>query len=144
MSTLIEDTLSNTSLFTHLSNAQRGYLVQHAQHKVFAEGDDIIKEGEKVSCLFIVQDGVVRVSTESFNREVELKKLGQGAYFGEVSVLSGKSATATVKAFGGEASLVAIAREAIVELIGEDDQLRKVLEGVTLARAKDTIAKVLK
>lgn len=144
MSTLIEETLSNTSLFAHLSGAQRSYLAQHAQHKIYAAGDTIITEGEHVSCMFVIQEGVVRVSTASFKREVELKKLGAGAYFGEVSVLSGKTATATVKAHEGPASVIAIAREAIVELIGDDAELRKVLEGVTLARAKDTIAKVLK
>ena len=40
--------------------------------------------------------------------------------------------------------VVAVDREAVMELIKQDERVRKMLEGVTLARAKDTISKVLK
>jgi CRP-like cAMP-binding protein len=78
------------------------------------------------------------------NREVELKKLGAGTYFGEVSLLSGKEATATVEVLQAPVKAVAVDREAVMELVKQDERVRKMLEGVTLARAKDTISKVLK
>lgn len=144
MSQLIETTIAQSSLFQHLSPEAQAELCRHASVIEVPAGATIVEEGATVSRLYIVQRGVVRVSTSSFHKEVELKKLGAGAYFGEVSVLSGKTATATVEAFEHDVVLVGIEREAVLDLIKHDEKVRKVLEGVTLARAKDTIAKVLK
>lgn len=144
MQEIIESTIASSSLFKHLSDQHKNYLSSNAQVFACAADEVIIAEGTSVAYLYIVYDGVVRVSTNSISREVELKKLGKGAYFGEVSVLSGKNATATVAAMEQGATLVAIKKDALGELIKEDDHVRRVLEGVTLARAKDTISKVLK
>ena len=143
MQELLFTTIQGCSLFQHLDAATIDGLVAQATLSALPEGHMIVREGEPVSHLFLVAQGVVRVSTHSLNREVELKHLGPGSYFGEVSLLSGKSATATVEARQGEVQLVAIARDAILALVQADEQVRRMLEGVTLARAKDTIAKVL-
>ena len=139
----IQETIDNSSLFKHLSSQERADLVDRAHLIAHDEGEIIVEEGTPVASLFMVHEGVVRVSTQSMNREVELKKLGKGAYFGEVSLLSDKEATATVAAFEGGTQIVAIERDAVLELVKSDEQVRKMLEGVTLARAKDTISKVL-
>ncbi len=85
----------------------------------------------------------MRVWTKSLEREVDLKTLGKGAYFGEVSLMSGKAATATVEA-QGNATVLAIDKATVLELVERDEKVRKMLEGLTLARAKDTLGKVLK
>ena len=145
MSTDIAQTIASSHLFSSLNETEHAYLTQHATLKTFAEEQTIVQEGEKVHALYLITRGVARVSTTSMDREIELKKLGAGSYFGEVSVLSGKTATATVKAYSSDGvETVAIGREAILELLQNKPDLRKVLEGVTLARAKDTISKVLK
>ena len=59
------------------------------------------------------------------------------------SLMSGKSATATVEA-QGSAQVLAIEKEAVLRLVEKDEKVRKMLEGLTLARAKDTLGKVLK
>lgn len=144
MAQIIEETIDTSSLFNHLSEQHKRYLAERASLQEYSSGDVIIEEGTPVASLYLVCDGVVRVSTNSMNREVELKKLGAGAYFGEVSLLSGKEATATVEAIQSPTKVVAIQKDAVLELIQADEHVRKVLEGVTLARAKDTISKVLK
>lgn len=88
--------------------------------------------------------GQVRVWTRTGGRTVELKTLSAGAYFGEVSLLSGKSATASVEAKSEVVTTLAIARETLLTLVQEDEKVRRMLQGVTMARAKDTIGKVLK
>ncbi|MFB6350999.1 MAG: cyclic nucleotide-binding domain-containing protein, partial [Bradymonadaceae bacterium] len=93
--------------------------------------------------LFIILDGRARVWTRSPKREVELKTLRPGAYFGEVSLLSDNVATATVEAQSDELSVVAVDRKVLLQLIEDNEKVREMLEGVTLARAKDTIGKVM-
>ncbi len=140
----IQDALQALAIFQQLDDSERTYLAQHATQHTFAANEVIIKEGDQVQAMYLIRQGVVRVSTSAMKREVELKKLGTGSYFGEVSVLSGKTATATVTAYENEVVTIAVAREALNELIQNNAEFRKTLEGVTLARAKDTISKVLK
>jgi CRP-like cAMP-binding protein len=144
MSATIEETIGQSPLFKHLDEAWQRRLAEAAEIRGFGGGETIIEEGAQVASLFIVTAGRVRVWTRVDGRDVELKTLSAGAYFGEVSLLSGKAATASVEARTDEVSTLAIGREALLELVEQDDKVRRMLEGVTLARAKDTIGKVLK
>lgn len=143
MSDIIASTITNSPLFKHLSGDDMQSIVDAASVQEYDDGAAIIEEGGNVRALFVLVDGNVRVWTKSLNREVDLKTLGRGAYFGEVSLMSGKSATATVESQGG-AKVLAIGKEAVLRLVEKDEKVRKMLEGLTLARAKDTLGKVLK
>lgn len=143
MSDIIATTITESPLFKHLSDEDMQSIVDAASLQEYEDGDAIIEEGGNVGSLYVLVDGTVRVWTKSLNREVDLKTLGRGAYFGEVSLMSGKSATATVEARGG-AQVLAIEKAAVLRLVESDEKVRKMLEGLTLARAKDTLGKVLK
>ena len=136
--------IKQCTLFQTLDDAQVQALSTSSLLSECPQGTVVVREGMPVASLFLVASGVVRVSTVSLDREVELKHLGQGSYFGEVSLLSGKSATATVESAQDGTSILAIEKDAILNLIQQDPNIRRILEGVTLARAKDTISKVLK
>jgi CRP-like cAMP-binding protein len=144
MTATIKETINESPLFKHLEEPWHQRLTKSAALRDYQGGQTIIEEGSQAESLFIVMRGRVRVWTEADGREVELKTLGPGAYFGEVSLLSGKDTTATVAAKSDEVSVVALDRKDLLELVGEDDKVRRMLEGVTLARAKGTIGKVLK
>lgn len=144
MDEIIRAHIAACTLFKHLSGPALESLVQAASLLEVPVGQAIVKEGTTVASLYLVADGVVRVSTISLEREVELKHLGRGSYFGEVSLLSGKSATATVESAQAGTRVIALNKDAVLDLVSHDEQVRKMLEGVTLARAKDTISKVLK
>lgn len=138
----IATTIRELPLFKHLSDEWVNRLVENARVINVPAGEQFIAEGKMVDELFVVADGLVRVWTNGLGRAVELKQLGPGNYVGEVSLLSGKTATATVEAHEAT-TVVAIGRRAIIALVESDETVRKVLEGVTLARAKDTLGKVL-
>lgn len=135
--------LGRMTLFAHLSAADHAALLEHAHEAVHGAGDVIIAEGTHTDHVYVIAAGEVKVSTASFGREVELVVLGAGQYFGEVSLMSGKTATATVTVITTPTRLIAIDRAFLLDLIARDEQVRHHLEGVTLERAKDTIAKVL-
>ncbi len=141
---VIQDTIDESPLFKHLSTEWRHRLAEHSEVRAFDDGDEVIEEGqEEQHHLFIVLDGQVRVWTQSPEGEVELKTLHSGAYFGEVSLISDKIATATVEADGDDVEVLAVDREHVLELIQNDEKVQDMLEGITVARAKDTIGKVL-
>ncbi len=140
----IRDTIDQSPLFKHLSERWRQRLAEGSTAESFEQGETVIDEGQTDQHhLFIVLDGEAKVWTRSPKREVELKRLRVGSYFGEVSLLSDKSATATVEAATQPLRVVALDRDLLIELIDEDEKVRNMLEGVTLARAKDTIGKVM-
>ncbi|MBA2663952.1 MAG: cyclic nucleotide-binding domain-containing protein [Bradymonadaceae bacterium] len=144
MSEMIEQTIKESPLFKHLTEEAVNALVEGASVEVYQTGQKIIAENSPVSHLYVVLMGRVRVSTIGPEGEVELKTLGPGAYFGEVSLLSGNNATATVEVRTGPAQIVGIKKDDVLRLVAEDDKVRRMLQGVTIARAKDTIGKVLK
>jgi CRP-like cAMP-binding protein len=143
MSDIISTTITQSPLFKHLSDDDMQSIVDAASIHEYDDADPIIEEGGSVRHLYVLVDGKVRVWTKSLEREVDLKTLGKGAYFGEVSLMSGKAATATVEA-QGNATVLAIDKATVLELVERDEKVRKMLEGLTLARAKDTLGKVLK
>ena len=140
----IRTTIDQSPLFKHLSEEWRERIANHSDIRTYAKSDTVIEEGqEEQHNLFIILDGQARVWTRSPKKEVELKTLKKGAYFGEVSLLSNKVATATVEAKSDEMRALAIERAIILKLVEDDEKVRQMLEGVTLARAKDTIGKVM-
>ena len=144
MSDKIEHIIKESPLFKHLSEEDLNSLIDASALRTYEMGDVIIEEGGNVENLFIVLRGRVRVWTNGPRGQVDLKQMGPGAYFGEVSLMSGNSATATVAVNLGPAEVVAIPRADLLEIIESDEKIRKMLQGVTLARAKDTIGKVFK
>lgn len=141
---VIRETIDQSPLFKHLSDKWRSKLAKASHLRSYPEGQAVIDEGqEDQQRLFIILEGEARVWTRSPKGEVELKTLKPGAYFGEVSLLSDKVATATVEAQSSELYVVAVDRKIVLKLVEEDEKVREMLEGVTLARAKDTIGKVM-
>lgn len=143
MSDVIREAIEESPLFKHLEGDWVRRLVEAAELRRVEQGAVVVEEGDEAEALFVVVRGRVQVSTDADERTVELQTLGPGAYFGEVSLLSGKAATATVEAAGDGVELVAIDGAAVSEVVEADDKVRRMLEGVTLARARDTIGKVL-
>ncbi len=145
MEKAIERTIRESPLFKHLSEDQ---LVELIEASSLLEPDAhtvIVHEDQPVEHLYIVERGRVHVATDGpSDASVDLKTMGPGAYFGEVSLISGKAATATVKTGDPKTVLVAIDRQYLGKLIEDDSKIRRMLQSVTLARAKDTIGKVFK
>lgn len=144
MSEKIEEAIRESSLFRHLDTQKIATLMKGGSLQVYLQGARIIEEDGPVESLYLILSGRIRVWTHGMAGEIELKTLGPGAYFGEVSLLSGKKATATVEVKTGPAQIVALPRQGVLTLMNEDETVRRTLEGVTLARAKDTLGKVMK
>jgi CRP-like cAMP-binding protein len=139
----IRSTIDASPLFKHLSEEWRSRLVSASDLQSYASGESVIREGQTEDHpLYLIVGGQARVWTRSDDQAVELKTLFPGASFGEVSLVSDQEPTATVEAKTDELKVLALDHEELVALLEEDDKVRRLLEGLTLARAKDTLDKV--
>jgi len=139
----IRSTIDASPLFKHLSEEWRSRLVSGSELRTFRGGEAVINEDQTDEHpLYLIVDGQARVWTENDDRAVELKTLYPGASFGEVSLVSDQEPTATVEAKSDELTVLALDHQELVDLLEEDEKVRRLLEGVTLARAKDTLGKV--
>ena len=97
--------------------------------RTFEPGEIIMTEGEQGKSLFILTTGVVRAYVKNADgRNVQVRIMGEGEFFGEISLLTGKPRTATLTASTScelleldKAVLVQIAREHphVVEVVKE-------------------------
>jgi len=69
-----------------------------ARDRVYADREVIVRQGEPGRSMFVLVDGAVRVTVEPGQHEVA--RLGPGACFGEMSLLTGDARSATVAAAG--------------------------------------------
>jgi CRP-like cAMP-binding protein len=59
-----------------------------------------VEQGKATEGLYLILTGAVDVSIVAKGRELEVGRLGDGSYFGELSLLRGGVASATVRARG--------------------------------------------
>jgi CRP-like cAMP-binding protein len=126
-----------TPLFSSLNAAALRSVVQNATVRHFTDGEHIVTQGEPGNSLFVLVDGEVAVIRESQPR-VELTRLQEGAFFGEIAVITRFQRTSTVEA-AGEATVLEISTEVIGGLIDEHPEVLKVLLKFFRDRLIDTL-----
>jgi small-conductance mechanosensitive channel/CRP-like cAMP-binding protein len=90
--------LDAVDLIAMLPEAERAQFAERAIERLFGAGQTVVREGTAGDSMFVVCDGRVRVTVGEGGAEVAT--LGPGAYFGEMSLLTGDPRSATVSAIG--------------------------------------------
>ncbi|MBS2024523.1 MAG: cyclic nucleotide-binding domain-containing protein [Deltaproteobacteria bacterium] len=86
-------------LFDDLSQEAFVELVNQVNYRRFTAGEVVITEGEPGRSFFVIVEGKVRVYKKlADGQELQLAELGEGAFFGEMALLSGANRTAHVAA----------------------------------------------
>ena len=92
------DLLRRVPIFSGLTASQMSQLSETMVKQRFKRGELIIQQGQKSGSLFIILSGRARViMTDHRAKEVILNTLGQGDYIGEMSLIDGKTHSASVK-----------------------------------------------
>jgi CRP-like cAMP-binding protein len=99
---LLSTLLATAPFFQPLPEEERAALMQRFVPRRVEAGAAIIREGESGGGLYLIVLGNVDITRrpEGTRRAILLATLGEGAYFGEMSLLSGGRASATVTAGG--------------------------------------------
>jgi CRP-like cAMP-binding protein len=90
--------------------------------KAYADGEPIVRQGERGSAMYVVQDGQVEVVDESGDRELVLARLDAGEFFGEMAIFEREVRSATVRAVG-EARVLTVDRKTLMRRLQSDPTL---------------------
>ena len=103
------------------------------------EGSVIISEGQPGASMYVIANGEVKVFTNGpGGTTVYLAKLGEGDFFGEVSMLTGKPRTATITA-SQRTELLRLDKEKLDNALAKYPGIRIVLDDFYQRRAKHTV-----
>ena len=90
-----EDVLRRVSIFAKLDDAAFGELLKAARPATYASGELVVRQGQPGTSMFVIVRGGAVVLLEPSGQEVA--RLQEGAFFGEMSLLTGAPRTATVR-----------------------------------------------
>lgn len=89
----------SSPLFADFSEDDLVAVIQGLELVSYVPGDILILEGDPGTSLFVITSGVVRAFVrQPDGKNKMVREMGEGSFFGEISVLSGKPRTATVTA----------------------------------------------
>jgi CRP-like cAMP-binding protein len=131
---LLANLLRTTPLFHLVPEDQRPALLARF-HPLHADsGQAIVRQGDRAGGLYLIVLGAVEVVRKvGERRAVVLATLGEGAYFGEMSLLSGDMASASVVA-AGPCELAVLPARDFYDLVAQNPGLWTTMRTVAEAR----------
>lgn len=111
----LEAKLAAVPIFAGLSRRQVSKLVGKSKETRHQAGHEIAKEGEGSLALHLILTGTAEVSL----RGESLRQLGEGDYFGEISLIDGRPRSASVKA-ATDLTTLAVPHLAFRQLLEDD------------------------
>ncbi|HEX7832131.1 MAG TPA: cyclic nucleotide-binding domain-containing protein [Thermoanaerobaculia bacterium] len=125
-------------LFEVLGDEERAALVKEMEVETHDEGSVIISEGDPGTSMYVIVSGEVKVYTRGKGGTLYLANLGEGDFFGEVSVLTGKPRTATITA-SQRTELLRLDKTKLDAVLGQYPGVRSVLDDFYKKRAAHTV-----
>ena len=127
-------------LFEVLNDTEREALIKEMELETHEEGSVIISEGSAGASMYVISSGEVKVYTRGAGKSgsLYLAKLGEGDFFGEVSVLSGKPRTATITA-SRPTELLRLDKDKLDNALAKHPGIRRVLDDFYQKRATHTV-----
>ncbi|HOG76598.1 MAG TPA: cyclic nucleotide-binding domain-containing protein, partial [Candidatus Marinimicrobia bacterium] len=117
------DILKNIPLFADLKDDIIQQIYNLMQKRAYKKGNIILMEEEFGDTLFILSKGSVKITRMGEDgREVILSILGEGDFFGEMSILDGENRSANVVALEDTAVLI-LKRGDFLDLLEKHPQI---------------------
>ncbi|MCK5716520.1 MAG: mechanosensitive ion channel family protein [Thiomargarita sp.] len=132
--------LAKISLFNALDEDELNNIAVHLQERLYREGDTIVKQGAIGKTMFLVAEGLLYIFTELDHEEHKVK-VGQiisGQFFGEMSLLTGQTRSATVIA-ATDTIVYEIAKENIFPLLSTNAKFSETISDIVAARRLSTL-----
>jgi hypothetical protein len=98
-------------------------------------GDIVVSEGQPGNSLFVLTTGALKAFVrDRAGRNVLVRELPEGSFFGEVSILSGKPRSATVTC-ASRCELLELDLPALQEIVAQHPHVREVIQQAYQSRA---------
>ena len=128
--------VATSPLFNHVPDGDRGEILSRFGFRALAAGEKAIVEGDQVPGLFLVLAGELVVQKEDpAGGMVSLGILREGDIAGEIALLKGLRATATVAATR-KTAVAFLDRASFEHLLSQYPKIRDYLEGLSDRRLK--------
>ena len=133
--------LSKCDLLRHLPPEGVEGILPFVRKRHIDTGEILFRAGEPGDALYIVAKGQVEVLAPAQDpaEARSIARLGEGAAFGEMALISGHARTATVRAVEGT-DLIQIAKDDFHKLIANDRQLATAVRRLSHERAIDNLS----
>jgi CRP-like cAMP-binding protein len=130
---LLGQLFKTSSLFLPFDPPTRKQLYARFKQLSVARGETILDEGKKGDGLYVLVSGRCEVSREEAGLRMVLAELGEGDIFGEVSLLTGQPAMATVKALR-KCTVLKLPRPTFREVIMTHPQILELVSSLSEQR----------
>jgi cAMP-dependent protein kinase regulator len=115
-------------LFSDFSREELLDVVRGLELRSYDAGAILVTEGEPGDSLFVLTHGTVRAFVRTHaGRNVEVRRMEEGEFFGEISLLSGCPRTATITA-GSRSELLELDRATLDDICRRHPRVKTVLE----------------
>jgi tetratricopeptide (TPR) repeat protein len=133
------DAFVDSPLFSGFSRDELVAVIRGLRLLIFEPGDIVLTEGDAGHSLFVITSGTVKtfVRDPGQARQLLMRRLKEGDFFGEISILSGKARSATVTA-ATRCELLELDRATLEQITASYPHVREVLEEFYMARALNT------
>jgi CRP-like cAMP-binding protein len=119
---------ARSPLFSDFSREELLEVIRGLELRTHDAGAIVVTEGEPGNSLFVVTHGTVRAFVKTASgRNAEVRRMEEGEFFGEVSLLSGTPRTATVTA-ASRCELLELDRGTLDDICRRHPRVRAVLE----------------
>ena len=136
----VQEALRSIPIFPTLESDEILVLAEDAVIEEFGIGELVVRQGEQGESLYLILKGRAEVLVESAGGEPQrVAQLTAGQYFGEISLLTGESRSATVKA-AEDLRLVVIYKESIQALFNARPELVEQISLLVNIRSKELTA----
>ena len=129
-----DELLARVRLFSELDEESRRTLVGRMKVHSPPMGTDIVCQGIEGTSLFVISAGMVRVMIDIPSKGTEeVAKLGEGEYFGEMSLLANEPRAATVVAHT-DCQLLEIDKDALKPVFDKHPELMETMARIVTER----------
>lgn len=129
---VVREALTRVAFYECLAHEQIERLVRGAGLVLFGTGERIICQGTDAGSMYILISGRAEVLVENNGTTTSLATIGPGDCIGEISLLTGESRSATVRALE-DCEAVELGKETILPLLSDSPEL--------LSRLSDILAR---
>jgi cyclic nucleotide-binding protein len=134
----------STPLFEGFSQEELVAVIRGLKLLTFAPGDILVAEGGPGDSLFILASGSVKAFVRNpKGNYIKVNELGEGAFFGEIAVLTGKPRTATITA-ASPCEVLELDRTALDTITASHPRVREILKKFHEQRAQDTVQAMIR
>jgi small-conductance mechanosensitive channel/CRP-like cAMP-binding protein len=127
------DALSRVDVFRALDAEKIDRLSRRMRMMIFGPGETILRQGDPGDSLYVVRSGQVAVRIGVLGASKEVTTLGEGQFFGEMSLMTGAMRAATVVA-KSDTECYIVDKEAFQEILQERPELAAVISDILAQR----------